>query len=119
MTITIDENNNNIIYVDGVEYDLNNSEHIDILGQKFTLKPKMSEQKFFAMCDILDEIPFSDANDEFLPTEEDFKKYDIENNLEKYIPYLVHLSENYGNKDYVEYKKFQKRVNKLVEQYID
>lgn len=117
--ISLSENDNNIVYVDGVEYNLNNSEHIDILGKKFLFQPKMSEQKFFAMFDVLDEIPFKNINDDFLPSAEDFKKNNIEGNLEKYIPYLVYLSEHYENKDYIEYKKFRKRVNELVEQYID
>lgn len=52
--------------------------------------------------EILDNVESIPMNINYYPTVNDLKKHDIENNIDKYAPYLLWLSnsmENKANKD--------------------
>lgn len=61
----------------------------------------MKEDKFFEMCDIMEEEAEM-AYDKYFPTVDEIKSHNVEQNLEKYLPMLLYFSNDPFEKEGIE-----------------
>ena len=62
------------------------------------------------------DVKFQFTLQDNVPTIEDFKKHDVENNIDEYLPFLLYYSDCYEPKDYNEneFKKSRKYIRNIL-----
>lgn len=81
---------------------------------------KLKEDEFYKMLDIVEKFEGPVDDTVFFPTIEDMEKYNVKNNIKKYLPMLFFFAgnpykdKNIANKE--EYEKSVEYINKMIAQ---
>lgn len=71
---------------------------------------KMKEEQFYKVCDKVDMLP-KDFTEEYYPTVEEIKKYNIRNDIKRYLPIIMYFSTNpYSGTDIEDEEEYIKTV---------